>query len=239
MKKINMLIALFAVMTTVSVAGAEDIKVDFDGKGGGAFIGDIKAAGEKGGISQFVADPIPTVNCGGIDYPVAAMPMACGGWALPPEFVAALGRRSGRFAKGTEEETLARTYLAQTRIKEIVAEYYTANNNEAAAAALASKDVRIAATGGVVYVVDSGKVAKIEDSALAGTITEIIQPRGQQKSAASVIAAAAADSAVTGNVIAGGALLIGCMVSDPCWNAVGDGVSDASEWAHNGTHWWN
>ena len=227
-------------MATASVAGAEDIKVDFDGKGGSAFTGDIKEAVEKGyGDGQFVADPMPTVNCGGIDYPVAAMPMACGGWALPPGFVAALGRRSDKFAKSTEAETLARIYLAQARIKEVVAEYYRVNNNEAAAAALSSKDVRITATGGVAYVVGSGKVGKIEDSALAGTITEIIQPKGQQKSAASVIAAAAADSAVTGNVIAGGALLIGCMVSDPCWNAVGDGVSDASEWAHNGTHWWN
>ena len=137
---------------------------------------------------------------------------------------------------------LTRYYLAQAKIKEVAAEYYRTNNNEAAAAALDAKDVRIAAAGGAVYIVRSGKVAKIEDPTLAGAITEIVQSQGQHKSAASVanvIAAGAANSAVVANVVTGAVAIITCMTYDPCWNAVGDGVSDVSEWAHNGTHWWN
>jgi hypothetical protein len=127
----------------------------------------------------------------------------------------------------------ARYYLAQAKIKKTVAEYYRLNNNEGAAAALMSKDVRIAATGGVVYIVHPGEVAKLEAPELARAITKIVQPRGQQKSAATVanvIAAGAASSAVAANVITGGVAIITCMTYDPCWNAVGDGVSAISQW---------
>lgn len=127
----------------------------------------------------------------------------------------------------------ARYYLSQARIKKTVAEYYRLNNNETAAAALMSKDVRIAATGGVVYIVHPGEVVKLEAPALARAITKIVQPRGQQKSAATVanaIAAGAASSAVAANVITGGVAIITCMTYDPCWNAVGDGVSAVSQW---------
>lgn len=129
--------------------------------------------------------------------------------------------------QGQNFKELTRYYLAQAKIKEAVASYYRVNNNEAAAAALSSKDVRIGADGGVVYVVRSNEVVKINDPALATTIVNIVQPQGQQKIA---------------GFVAGAAYVTGCMLSDSCWGAVGDGVSAVSEavseyvYSHHGNY---
>jgi len=90
MKKINMLIAVFAVMAAASAARAEDNPIDFDGQSSG---GISAAKAEKGyfdgsaiqGQPHFVVADA-TVTCGGVEYSVNAMPVMCGGWVLPPEF---------------------------------------------------------------------------------------------------------------------------------------------------------
>jgi len=129
--------------------------------------------------------------------------------------------------QGQNFKELTRYYLAQAKIKEVVASYYRVNNNEAAAVALSSKDVRIGADDGVVYVVRSGEVVKINDLALATAIVDIVQPQGQQKIA---------------GFVAGAAYVTGCMLSDSCWGAVGDGVSSVSEsvygyiYSHHGNY---
>lgn len=171
--------------------------------------------------------------------PVASGPwwMGCVVGGAPVKLSVAVeipGRRAFMEMSAEQKKQLTIYYMLQGDLKKAViarsAEY---NFTPEIVAFVSDVKTKVLYDSRKVYITNGRMLLVINDDNL------IAATKGQQKSAASVIAAAAADSAVTGNVIAGGALLIGCMVSDPCWNAVGDGVSDASEWAHNGTHWWN
>ena len=93
MKKINMPVAIFAVLVAVSAARAEEKSMDFDGRSAGVSAGGVIEAAGKGYFDTYADQEqlhftasTATVNCGGIDYPVNAMPVMCGGWALPAEF---------------------------------------------------------------------------------------------------------------------------------------------------------
>lgn len=198
----KILVMVLAVLAAASMAKAEQITVDFDGKAG---MNGVESEMFFGRQSALVV-PMPEntnmiKSVDGISF---------------PEF--------------------ARYYLAQAKIKEAVAAYYRANNNEAAAAALASRYVRVAAADGAVYVLQHGKAERIDSPELAEAVAKLVHQNGQKRSAATVanaIAAGAASSAVAANVITGSVAIITCMTYDPCWNAVGDGVSAISEWLNS------
>lgn len=109
---------------------------------------------------------------------------------------------------------LAAYYMAQEKIKAIVSGYYTANGNHEAAASLAGKGIRVASGNGVVLVIRSGSQEKIADKRLAANIEAIVHPNGNEKILP---------------IIAGATFAATCMSNDNCWDAVGDGVSSASE----------
>lgn len=108
---------------------------------------------------------------------------------------------------------LSRYYMAQEKIKGVVAEYYTANGNNKAAASLADKGVRVSAGNGVVFVIRSGSQEQISDHNLAEKVEAMVHPNGKEKLLP---------------IIAGATFVATCMSNDNCWNAVGDGVSSAS-----------
>jgi len=186
MKKINMLIAVFAVIAAASAAKAGDFGMSYDGKRSVGFsLSEMKG---QTGLETLLPEDTTT------------------GYAVSPE------AGSPDLFKSLDTESfkgLAGYYKAQKKIKDAVAEYYKANSNGAAAAALAPKSVRIAAKNGVVYVVSPGEVTKLNDIALAGTIKEIAQAQAELKIA---------------DLAAGSALVIGCMTNDKCWEGVGAGV---------------
>ena len=108
---------------------------------------------------------------------------------------------------------LSRYYMAQEKIKAVVAGYYTANGNNKAAASLADKGVRVAASNGVVFIIRSGSQEQIADYGLAEKVEAIVHPNGNEKILP---------------IIAGATFVATCMSNDNCWGAVGDGVSSAS-----------
>ncbi len=118
---------------------------------------------------------------------------------------------------------LAGYYMAQGKIKAVVAEYFTANGNHEAAASLADKRIRVAAANGVVFINRSGSQEQIADSRLAAKVEAIVHPNGQEKILP---------------FIAGATFVAGCMTNDDCWGAVGDGVSSASEAASQIYYTW-
>ena len=214
MKKSNMLIAVFAVLAAASVAKAGEIKIDFDGKSVFAVPSMHEIFAEN---HQLV--PAGTITAeaatekrlmGGGDDPCCDNPnILCYAPCEPgPELVKA--------AVPANFEKLARYYQEQENIKAVVAAYYSSKGDNAAAAALAAKDVRIAAGNGVVYVVRPGVQEKIADRGLSAKVEALVRPASQQK------------------IVEEGVLLIvGCMYDKECWDAVGDGVSAISEWANS------
>jgi len=218
MKKISLMIAMFAVAAAASTARAEGNVVDFDGRSGT----NITAAS----IAQLDQDnpfPMPTTPATGSMFSGGITGRTCCGipmgqfdecimtctWendsmraALPPESF-----------KG-----LARYYVAQEKIKKAAAEHFTARNNLALAAAFSAKEARVTAEKGAVYLVAAGKAVKLDDAELAGTIIEIVRPQPQARLI---------------DPLTGAIIIVGCMENDACWDAVGDGVSAVSEWLNS------
>ncbi|MCK5356926.1 MAG: hypothetical protein KAJ48_00890, partial [Elusimicrobiales bacterium] len=113
---------------------------------------------------------------------------------------------------------LQRYYLAQDKIREIVSNYYKSKGDDKSAKKVLNKDVKIMADDFTVYVIKSEVEEKINNVKLAMTIGKVVGFQSQQKLA---------------GIAAGATFIAGCMLSDDCWNAVGDGVSAVSEWAHS------
>ncbi|MEA3307089.1 MAG: hypothetical protein U9Q34_04835 [Elusimicrobiota bacterium] len=113
---------------------------------------------------------------------------------------------------------LMRYYISQDKIKKIVSEYYSAKGDYNSAQRVLGKDIKIAANDFTVYVIGTKVEEKINDVRLAISIGKVVGSRSQQKVA---------------SIIAGAAVIIGCMTNDECWEDVGDGVSAVSEWVHS------
>lgn len=111
---------------------------------------------------------------------------------------------------------LARYFLAQEKIKALMTDYYLARGDSASAASVGDKKVRVAAGEGVVYVFGPGSRKLIYDAELASRVIGIVSPAGQQKF-----------------LHPGVLIIVHCMYNDPCWDAVGDGVSAISEWVNS------
>jgi len=210
MKK--MMIAVFAVLAAASVAKAENAEVNFDGQKGlrPQSMHEIFAAAHNivpaGALNGDI--PAEKLTLGGGEDPCCDDPtILCYAPCQPEEF---------RSAAPKDFKALAGYYLAQRKIKQVVSEYYYAKGDDSAAARLADKDVRVAAGGGVVYLVRPGSHEQIFDSALAARVEAIVRPEGQQK------------------ILHPGVwIVVGCMYDKECWDAVGDGVSAVSEWANS------
>lgn len=108
MKKSNVLAVLITVvLAAASSARAEEKQMDFDGRSAGVSAGGIIDAEGKGYFDTYgdqeqlhFAVSTATVNCGGIEYPVNAMPVMCGGWVLPAEFAEEILKRAYVGASG-------------------------------------------------------------------------------------------------------------------------------------------
>lgn len=212
MKKMNVLAAVVAVLAAASVAGAQEIKVDFDGAKKGfqaQSMHDIFAAAHNivpAGLAKGDADTEKRL-IGGSGDPCCDDPtILCYAPCEPAEF---------RAAGPKDFKTLARYYVAQRKMKALVAEYYLSVGDRVSAESLKSEKVRVAAEAGVVYVLGQGRQEKIFDRGLAARLETMVRPEGQQK-------------------IHPGLIIIGgCMMDDACWEAVGDGVSAVSEWLNS------
>jgi len=215
MKKSNMLIAVFAVLVAASVAKAEEVKVDFDGGKGfqAQSMHDIFAAAHNiipAGALKTDAETDKRILGGGSGDPCCDDPTILCYAPCEPEPMRVKSGGSTGFGE------LARYYLAQGKIKSAVADYYNAIGDQSSALALADKNVRVAASNGTVLVIRGGSQERISDRALAARVNAIVHPEGQQKI-----------------VMEGTAIIIGCMSSKDCWDAVGDGVSAVSEWLNS------
>lgn len=250
MKK--MIIAVFAVIAAVTAARAE-MAIDFDGKFKPQSMPDIFADSQQNipsGVLDQVPVPAPadrdvtpitleTWNINpqgscmmvcllGMDgYPNCCTPHdSMSDWLLYIAGEASLikaatnnvtARKALQPAKSYEQAAareLAGHYMAQGKIKAVVAEYYTASGNHEAAASLSDKGVRVAVGNGIVFINRAGSQDQINDHLLAAKIEAIVHPDGKEKILP---------------FIAGATFVAGCMTNDDCWNAVGDGVSSASE----------
>lgn len=138
----------------------------------------------------------------------------------------ATARKSLQLARSYDQAAareLVGYYMAQEKIKDVVSGYYTANGNYEAAASLAGKGVRVAAGNGMVFINRSGSQEQIADHHLVAKVEAIVHPNGKEKILP---------------FIAGATFVATCMSSDNCWNAVGDGVSSASEAASQIYYTW-
>ncbi len=212
MNKMNILAVVAAVLAAASVAKAEEIKVDFDGANKGfqaQSMHDIFAAAHNivpaGALKADAETDKRILGDGGdpcCDDPTILCYAPCA-----PEGLRAAGPK--------DFKTLARYYVAQRKMKALVAEYYLSAGDSVSAENLKSEKARVAAEAGVVYVFGQGRQEKIFDRGLAARLEAIVRPEGQQK-------------------IHPGLVIIGaCMMDDDCWEAVGDGVSAISEWANS------
>lgn len=211
MKKINMLIAVFAVMAAASVARAGEV-IDFDGKK--SSVGEYGfTAGNPAGL---------TINCAGIDYQVSAMPIACGG-GLSEWIQAEIVDAPARDAAGVDKTMLGRVYQAQPGIREVLADHFRKNNGGFSALLLAEKNLRVIADDKAVYLVSDKVTVKMDNPELAARVYEVIYP--SQKNRKIPANKLLIEAAIVG--------AIGCMTSDDCWGAIGDGVSGVAEWLNS------
>lgn len=252
MKKTNILIAMFVVIAAASAAKAE-MAIDFDGKFNPQSMHDIFADSHQiipSGVLNQVPVPAPAnsdatpmtletwninpqgscmmVCLPGMDgYPNCYNPHdSMSDWLLYIAGEASLikaatnnvtARKSLQPAKSYEQAAareLVAYYLAQEKIKAVVSAYYITKGNNEAVASLADKGVRVAADNGIVFINRSGSQEQIADYRLAAKIEAIVHPNGKEKILP---------------FIAGATFVGTCMSTDSCWNAVGDGVSSASE----------
>ena len=218
MKKINMLIAVFAVIAAASAARAEGNVVDFDGRARTAvseIIPSVREYGYFSGPGAVGDQPQAMVICGGKEYPANAIPMACG--SELPEWIQADLLKAG--GKDLNADLLGRIYLAQPKLKEMLAAQFAEAGNENYSRLLAVKGVRAVSDGKAVYLAWDKTSVKIDNPALAARAYAAVYP------------------AVTSRLIPENKLLteaaivgaIGCMTSNGCWGTIGDLVSAASQ----------
>ena len=193
MKKSNILIAVLAVIAAASSTHAQVQVVDFDGKLKPQSMHDIFATSHQ--LVPTGADTITPVPVPNIS---TEMPQPL-------------------------HNALAAYYVAQPKIKTLVAGYYLGKGNAVAAARLSDKATRVLAANGSVFVIRDGHRERIDDSALAASVEAAAYPNGQQKLL---------------GLIVGGAELIDAATNNAAWNAVGDGVSSVSEAASEIYYTW-
>jgi len=204
MKKSNMLIAVFAVLAAASVAKAGEFKAE-DG------MRELNVFARPGLEAPAVADK--KINWEGGN--------TCCGMPIGPHDLCMMvcpfpdPLENGGLEPAVFSELL-RYRVAQEEIKKAVAEHYNAIGDQSSALALADKNVRVVAERGSVLLFKGGSQERIADRALAARVNAIVHPEGQQKI-----------------VMEGTAIIIGCMSSKDCWDAVGDGVSAVSEWLNS------
>lgn len=116
---------------------------------------------------------------------------------------------------------LAAYYIAQPKIKTLVAGYYLAKGNAGAVERLSEKSTRILAANSGVVIIRDGCQEWIIDTALAAKVESITFP-DQQK--------ALMEIAVTGWA------LLEAATNDTIWDAVGDAVSNISEAVNSGNY---
>ena len=194
MKKSNILIAAVAVMTSAASAAQAQVNINFDGKLKPQSMHDIFANSHQ--LIPAGADTITPVPVPTISN---KMPQAL-------------------------HNALAAYYVAQPKIKALVAGYYLGKGNAAAAARLSDKTTRVLVANGSVVVIRDGRREWIGDPALAASVEAAAYPNGQQKA--------------WWGLIVGGAGLTDAATNDAAWNAVGDGVSSVSEAASEIYYTW-
>lgn len=114
---------------------------------------------------------------------------------------------------------MARVYLAQPELKKLLAAHFTAAGDVLKARLLAEKSVRLFADGKAVYIVQNKTVTRLEDPELAARAYAALSASGLGQVPQNKLL-----------IEAGIVGAIGCMTSDDCWGAVGDGVSAVSQW---------
>jgi len=217
MKKINLVIAMFAVAAAASTAAVKATEVNFDGNNGTNITVASFAQVEQGEV------PLPVFPSNENMVPDSVTGRTCCGYPIGP-FDACImtctwDNNSWKAAPTPESfKGLARYYAAQGKIKKAAAEHFTARNQLGMAAAFSAKEARVAAEKGAVYLVASGKAVKVDDAELAGAIIEIVRPQPQTRFI---------------DPLTGAIIIVGCMEDDACWGAVGDGVSAVSEWLNS------
>ena len=217
MKKINLMIAMFAV-AAASTTAAEATEVNFDGRGG--------ANMTVNSIAQLEQDnPFPKPTFPGNEHmlPGGALERTCCGIPIGPLYACIMtctwdNNISTAAITPESFKGLARYYVAQEKIKKAATAHFNARNDMAMAAAFSAKEARVTAEKGTVYLVASGKVVKLDDAELAGTIIELVRPQPQARFI---------------DPLTGAILIVSCMEDDDCWGAVGDGVSAVSEWLNS------
>jgi hypothetical protein len=232
MKK--MMIAVFAVMAAVSAAGAEEIKIDFDGKKGFGpqSMHQIFAAGHQfvspDGFKPTPAQAEEAVAAPGL-WPSWLKPGYCvqvavgADWLecrLSDEALAAFtlveGKTSAeaRIPSRTEAMALAKFYSGQETLKEAVASHIASRGDYPGyfgGLARAAKS-KILYDKGAAYIISGESVIVVGgySSGQAAAAQDLMQNK-------------------VGVVEVGIAVGLGCVFSDNCWEAIGNVLSDVAE----------
>ncbi len=194
MKKTSILIAMFAViLSTASTSIAAEL-VDFDGSKGlkPQSLHDIFVNAHPMGIIE--ADTIAPVPVSTVSNEVS-----------PAAY-----------------NMLAAYYVAQPKIKTLVAGYCLAKENSDAVDKLSDKSTRILAANGSVVIIRDGRQEWIKDAALAAKVESVAFPISQQKNLATIVVV--------------GTELLNAATNNAIWDAVGDAVSNISEAMNSGNY---
>jgi len=127
------------------------------------------------------------------------------------------------FASAGVPAGLGRAYLGQSKAKALVAERLFRDNAAAKAGLKSDKSVKVMSDGKVVSLIIGNRVVKVNDVQLAAKVRKLVAPSagGQLQPENKIL------------FYAGAAIAIECMTDDACWGAVGDAVSDVSEWLNS------
>lgn len=127
------------------------------------------------------------------------------------------------FASAGVPAELGRAYLGQSKAKALVAERLFKNNAGAKAGLKSDKRVKVMSDGKIVSLILGNRLVKINDTQLAAKVQKLVMPSsgGQFQPENKIL------------FYAGAAIAIECMTDDGCWGAVGDAVSDVSEWLNS------
>lgn len=127
------------------------------------------------------------------------------------------------FASAGVPAELGRAYLGQSKAKALVAERLFKDNAAAKAGLKSDKRVKVMSDGKMVSLIVGNRVVKINDAGLAAKVQKLVGPSagGQLQPENKIL------------FYFGAAAAIECMTDDGCWGAVGDAVSDVSEWINS------
>ncbi len=229
MKKINVLVAVFSILSMAAVAKAQDISVDFDGaqKIKPQSMHEMFAATHQI-VPASVLKEAPAISGAAADRAIHSgdpccddpNPMILCYAPCPPDLDGLIkstersrGENKPRLSAGAYK-ALRAYYDAQPRIKMLVAGYYIGKGNSAAAAKLGNSSARVLASGSVVLVIADGRQERISDPALAASVKAAVGPVNVRG---------------VGELIEIGGALIDIATDDDMWEDIGDGVSAASE----------